>query len=204
MRNRGTPTSFSPSGGDIAIWRQGIPGANDQSVYDELVHLMWPEIQNEYDRLTRPAMKIAAELTAEHPLEPDLLAAKSFSYTATDMLDDFSQDQDYNFSLFDDIFSQYINPKGYIECSPSSKESSSGSLKASPDTTGQDENHHTSPPSNTSGINRSKALSISRTDHDVPGLPECLKATAIYSIVIQFIFCKSWKKFLLVLFVELR
>ncbi|KAL8993546.1 MAG: hypothetical protein Q9169_006266 [Polycauliona sp. 2 TL-2023] len=175
MRRRGTPSSFSPSAGDLSFWRYSVP-EQQRSMFDKIIHLMYPDLRDRYD--------YHVTMEPVHPGE----AADHVHGFATDMLHDFEQHQDFDFSCFDDTFLQFVNAEGGQPKNDSSTDDPLGTLTLAFNQASSD--HRPSHPADTD-------IPTFTTQYQLLSFVERLRETEVFGVVMHFVTYVSQLGFLL-------
>ncbi|KAL8948333.1 MAG: hypothetical protein Q9222_005471 [Ikaeria aurantiellina] len=176
MRKRGLSTSFSPTALDLAIWRRAVPEISDQAVYDELIHLMLPEIYDDYDK---ECISQRSALWEGSTMD--------FNSAATNMLQDFRHSPGFDFSIFDEISHDYVDPEARSEQSSRHEGSSWEPLEALSNSELECGFDSVFEQQNDLEIFPDVAHHDSGWHGYAPSLSELLTATVIFSVVISFI-----------------
>ncbi|KAL8668532.1 MAG: hypothetical protein Q9168_006845 [Polycauliona sp. 1 TL-2023] len=160
--------NFSPSARDLALWRYGVP-EGQRSLFDEIVHLLYPAVQNQYDYYV-----------FEEPLHRGE-AVDYFHGRAADILKDLDQHPDTNFSGLGAAFGDLIDPDADDESPPKANDSTRGPLDASTNVANQLSTDHQPSTSHGTGI------PTTATTLEPLGFIECLKTTGIFIVVMHFL-----------------
>ncbi|KAL8654904.1 MAG: hypothetical protein Q9226_003251 [Calogaya cf. arnoldii] len=170
MRKHGRPTSFNPSALDFVQRRRSVPKPHHPQ-FDILVRLMYPEMHHEYD-----------ERICMTPSSPDDVTFH-FGSTTGEIFAHSELDKDFDFSSFDDIFNEFMDPQA--------SEEKAGQFHTSADAPNQERNDD-------------QLLYLDSSELPTPDLPksqndvaETLRNTVIFAILLQFLIYISQLGFLL-------